>query len=197
MDTRPPPSPPVTEPELRDLDRLQETLWVAQAREGDANAFACLVARHERPLYYYLRRFIPQPEAALDAYQDVWLDAFRGLRQLRAPEAFRAWLYRIAHDKAMRSLRREIRHERQTEPLVEAHEAVAEAAEEPHDAEAVHQALSRLPPLWCEVLTLHYLRDLSLEEMAAVIGCPVGTVKSRLHHARLSLQRLLERNRHE
>ena len=179
------------------LERLEETLWVIQARSGDAGAFAHLLALHERALFYYLRRFIRQPDAALDAYQEVWLDAFRGLRHLRTPEAFRSWLYRIAHDKAMRFVRREMRDEQFTEPLNEGHEAASENDDADHDAEAIHRALERLPPLQREVITLHYLRDLTLEEMAEVTGCPAGTIKSRLYHGRIALRRILERNRHE
>ena len=182
--------------DARALDRLEETLWVIQARGGDTGAFACLVARHERPLFYYLRRFIHGPDAALDAHQEVWLGAFRGLRQLRTPEAFRPWLYRIAHDKAMRSIRLRKREERHTEPLDESHEDITEGTGPHHDAEAVHHALGRLPPLQREVLTLHYLRDLTVEEMATALDCPEGTVKSRLHHARIAVRHHLERNRH-
>ena len=58
-------------PKPQALDRCEETLWVIRAREGNAEAFDRLMARHERPLLYYLRRFIGQTEAALDAYQEV------------------------------------------------------------------------------------------------------------------------------
>lgn len=84
------------------LQRSEETLLVLAARMGDPRAFELLLARFEKPLLYYLRRFIAQPEAALDVHQEVWLDAYRNLPKLVTPEAFRAWLYRIAHDKAAR-----------------------------------------------------------------------------------------------
>jgi len=179
------------------LDRLEETLWVIQARAGQAEAFGRLVALHERPLFYYLRRFIRQPEAALDAHQEVWLEAFRGLRNLHTPEAFRAWLYRIAHNKAMRFARREIRDGQHSEPLSEAHEETPEDTEPPCDAETIHYALDRLPLLQREVLTLHYLRDLSLAEIAVVLDCPMGTIKSRLFHARTALRQILEKAQYE
>ncbi|HVY68894.1 MAG TPA: sigma-70 family RNA polymerase sigma factor [Verrucomicrobiae bacterium] len=177
----------------RALERIEETLWVIRARDGDAQAFARLLARHEQPLFYYLRRLIGQPEAALDAHQEVWLDAYRGFQRLRSPEAFRPWLYRIAHDKAARHVRREILERQHTEPLEEAHDASVPEGDDTRDPEAVHQALDRLPPSQREVLTLHYLRDLNLEEMAAMLGCPAGTIKSRLYHARLALRRLLRK----
>ncbi len=177
--------------DLRSPERIEEALWVLRAREGDPQAFARLMSRHERPLLYYLRRLISQPDAALDAHQEVWLDVFRGIRRLRAPEAFRAWLYRVAHAKAMRFVREEIFDSDHTAPMDGLEEAVPMTA--PTDAEAVHQALDRLSPSQREALTLHYLRDLSLAEIAAATGCSVGTVKSRLHYARLALRRQLER----
>lgn len=181
----------------RALQRLEECLWVLQAQAGDGEAFTRLMARHERQVLYYLRRFIAQPEAALDAHQELWLDVFRGLRWLRAPEAFRVWLYRLAHARAMRFIRREVIGESLTEPLDERHVDTPEESPPVADAETIHQALDHLPPAQREVLTLHYLRDLSLEEIAAATGIPLGTVKSRLHHARRALRRHLERNRHE
>lgn len=179
------------------VDRLEETLWVIRARDGDMDAFENLIATHEKPLFYYLRRFIRQPETASDASQDVWLEVHRGLRHLQTPQAFRAWLYRIAHGKAMRFIRAELRAGGATEPLDATHETLAEEDETQLDAEAVHKALDRLPPLQREALTLHYLRDLTLEEMAAALDCPTGTIKSRLHHARIALRRMLERKPHE
>src|SRR5437660_11593367 len=102
------------------LARLEEALWVTEAQAGDADAFLRLLNRHEKPLLYYLRRLVTNADDALDLHQEVWLDAFRGLKSLQAPEAFRAWLYRIAHHKAARFVRDGIREERTVESLVEA-----------------------------------------------------------------------------
>src|SRR6266481_3442256 len=102
------------------LARLEETLWVTQAQAGDSDAFVRLLNRHEKPLLYYLRRLVPNSDDALDLHQEVWLDAFRGLKSLQIPEAFRAWLYRIAHHKAARFVRNEVRQEQVTASLAEA-----------------------------------------------------------------------------
>jgi RNA polymerase sigma-70 factor, ECF subfamily len=179
------------------LQRNQETLLVLSARAGDDGAFGQLIARFEKPLLYYLRRFIAQPEAVLDVHQEVWLAAYRQLPRLVSPEAFRAWLYRIAHDKAARFVRRAIRDEQRTGFLDENCAEFAAEAPKITEAEAVHKALDQLDVSFREALTLHYLRDLTLEEMALVLGCPVGTVKSRLFHARLALRQRMERNGYE
>ncbi len=170
------------------LARLEEALWVSEAQAGDVDAFVRLLNRHQKPLLYYLRRLIPNSEDALDLHQEVWLDAFRGLKSLQIPEAFGAWLYRIAHHKAARFVRNEL--------LAQAH------TESPHadgeislDAEALHKALELLPAHHREILVLHYLRDFSTQELAAILDCPPGTVKSRLHHARIELRNIVERKR--
>lgn len=178
------------------LARLEEALWVTEAQAGDADAFVRLLGRHEKPLLYYLRRLVPNADDALDLHQEVWLDAFRGLKSLQIPEAFRAWLYRIAHHKAARFVRNGIREERFVESLVEAR---VEHSESDPDlalaAEALHKALDILTAHHREILVLHYLRDLTTQEVAAILDCPPGTVKSRLYHARLELRNIVERKR--
>jgi RNA polymerase sigma-70 factor, ECF subfamily len=176
------------------LARLEEALWVTEAQAGDSDAFVRLLNRHEKPLLYYLRRLVPSPHDALDLHQEVWLDAFRGLKSLQVPEAFRAWLYRIAHHKAARFVRDGIREGRAVDSIVESHIESAESnADFALDAEALHKALEALPPHHREILVLHYLRDLTTQEVAAVLDCPPGTVKSRLYHARIELRNIIER----
>jgi RNA polymerase sigma-70 factor, ECF subfamily len=170
------------------LKRLEETLWVVQAREGDTEALIRLIERYERPLLYYLRRLIPRE--AVDIHQEIWIDVFRALPSLQAPEAFRVWLYRIAHHKAARFIRDEIRRE-ESHAGIEPDDAAPTLSE--LDAELVHKSLSLLPPHHREILTLHYLNDLSTAEIGRVLDCPPGTVKSRLHHARLALRLIIER----
>jgi RNA polymerase sigma-70 factor, ECF subfamily len=179
-----------------DLDRLDEALWVIEARAGCVEAFGLLMKRYERRMLYYLGRLITQREAALDAHQELWLEAFRGIHHLEQPKAFRAWLYRIAHRKAARFIQREIRDAAAVEILETPPEALtASVTDEALDVDAVHRALDRLPALQREALTLHYLRDLSLEEMASALECPIGTVKSRLHHGRIAMRSLLEKEK--
>ena len=178
------------------LARLEEVLWVTEAQAGDTDAFIRLVNRHEKPLLYYLCRLVPSAEDALDLHQEVWLDAFRGLKSLQVPQAFRAWLYRIAHHKAARFVRNGIRKERAVESLAEAQMETSESDTDfALGAEALHKALEILSPPHREILVLHYLQDLTTQEVAAILDCPVGTVKSRLYHARLELRNIVERKR--
>ena len=179
----------------------QEREWVQCARRGDAEAFRRLVHAYDQRLLYFVRRFVADTDRALDVLQDVWLTLFRRLPGLRAPEAFRVWLYQIAHDKVVDLVRRDRREQKAHAALREAY-LPAENGEAEHEnlvdqAEFVHHALQALSGEHREVLLLRFLEGLSLEEIAATLRCHLGTVKSRLHYARQALRREVERLVHE
>jgi RNA polymerase sigma-70 factor (ECF subfamily) len=174
-------------------DRLYERVLVLRCQAGDGAAFAELVGRYQPRLRYYLRKLLADDEAAADALQEVWLDAFRGLPRLADPAALPAWLYRIARDRAFRVLRR---RRPPPEPIDEAE--LADVADNgvdfsAEDAARVHAALDRLAPEHREVLVLRFLEAMSYEDIARVAGCPAGTVRSRIHYAKRALRRALER----
>jgi RNA polymerase sigma-70 factor (ECF subfamily) len=176
-----------------ELERIREQILVLRAQRGGAEAFRALVDRYEHPLLYFIRRIVGRRDRALDALQEVWLTVFRRIRGLRCPGAFRVWLYKIAHDKAVDLVRRQYREEeRQEEALEVRGENSVVANDEPalvENAELVHRALEALSLKHREVLTLRFLEDLSLEEIAHVLTCQLGTVKSRLHYAKQALRR--------
>jgi RNA polymerase sigma-70 factor (ECF subfamily) len=180
------------------VSREQETSWVLRAQRGDGDAFRLLVDQYDRRLLYFILRFVSDSERALDVLQDVWLTLFRRLPGLQAPGAFRVWLYQIAHDRAVDVLRRLQREDAAQEVLrngfVEGDEGPGEEFDR---AELVHHALEQLSPEHREVLLLRFLEDLSVEEIAATLRCAPGTVKSRLHYARLALRREVERLVHD
>jgi len=182
-------------PDERRLKRLEEALLVTEAQAGDSDAFVQLMNCYSKPLLYYLRRLVPEADS-LDIHQEVWIDAFRGLPSLQVPEAFRVWIYQIARHKAARFIRSEVMDRAAVELFGEEQEQAGENLDA-MDAEAVHRGLQVLPPHQREILVLHYLRDLSTDELAAVLDCPRGTVKSRLYHARLALRQVMERKTHE
>lgn len=174
--------------------------WIAlRCQSGEPGAFAELVRTFERPLLYYATKLLRDENAALDVLQDVWVKAFRGIRRLEHAGALRAWLYRLTHGLAVDRLRRERSIERVEQARADQSREVSEddpAEAIDADASTVHRLLDRLPVYHREVLVLHFLEDLPLADVAAVVGCPVGTVKSRLHHAKRALRELLMREGH-
>jgi RNA polymerase sigma-70 factor (ECF subfamily) len=180
---------------LSRADRIQEQLWVLQSQQGDHEAFQSLVNQYDRRLFYYLMRFTDRRDEALDVLQEVWITVFRRLRKLRSPAAFRVWLYQIAHDKVVTLVRQNVREEAIHERLVDEQGNTAEEADPISDnAELVHRALGKLSAEHREVLVLRFLEDLSLGEIAQLLRCSLGTVKSRLHYAKQAIKMRIEKH---
>jgi RNA polymerase sigma-70 factor (ECF subfamily) len=130
-------------------------------------------------------------EAARDVVQDTWIGAIRGLGGLRDPAQFRAWIYGIATRKCVDAIRANRRRRSLAADSAAAgsDRQVELAPERQIDLET---AIRTLPPMHRAVVHLFYREDLSVEEIAAVLEVPPGTVKSRLHHAREALRRQLQ-----
>jgi RNA polymerase sigma-70 factor (ECF subfamily) len=180
------------------MDRLtasRDELLTLRCQAGEPAAFAELIATFERPLRYYLVKLLGDEDRAYDVLQEVWLKVVHSIRQLVEPAALRVWLYRLAHGVAVDQIRR-----RRVRQVAEQERAAPEDAAEPDpdftviDAHAIHRALDELPSLQREALVLFFLEDLSLQGIAEVLQCPVGTVKSRLYYAKLALRDLLMRD---
>jgi RNA polymerase sigma-70 factor (ECF subfamily) len=177
-------------------EELFERLLVLRCQAGDEAAFTELVGRYQPRLRYYLRKMLAGTDRADDAYQDVWFDVFRAVPRLANPGAFRAWLYRIARDRALRELRR---RRPPHQPLDEAELPDDADGEEftAEDVAHVHAALDTLAPEHREAVVLRYVEGMSYDEIARVAGCQLGTVRSRLHYAKRALRRVLERTGHD
>lgn len=174
-----------------------ERLLVIACQAGDERAFEELVARQDARLRYYVRQMLDSADCADDVVQEVWIDVFRKIGTLRSPGGFRAWLYSIAHSRAIGELRKRLGRRAMERELTA--DLAADLPEEverelaAEDAAGVHECLGKLSPEHREVLLLRFVEDMSYEEIAAAIGCPVGTVRSRIHYAKTALGRELER----
>jgi RNA polymerase sigma-70 factor (ECF subfamily) len=180
---------------MADLEqRLYEQVLVLRCQTGDETAFAQLVERYGPRLRYYLQKVFGRRDGAEDAWQDVWFIVFRKLRDLADPGAFTPWLYRIAQRRAHGVLRKRRPSCRPMEEAEQLPDPGAEAPDfSPEDGQRIHAALDELSLEHREVLVLRFLEDMAYEEIAAVTGCPIGTVKSRLWYAKRILRRILER----
>jgi RNA polymerase sigma-70 factor, ECF subfamily len=173
---------------------IYERLLVVRAQAGDEAAFAELIERYSPRLRYFLRKVLASADGAEDALQEVWLDVLRHLPRLADPQALRAWLYRIARDRAFGRLRKSRRREVPLDEMQVADPATAEENDfTAEDAARIHAGLDELPAEQREVLVLRFLEEMSYEEIARVVGCQVGTVRSRIHYGKRALRRALER----
>jgi RNA polymerase sigma-70 factor (ECF subfamily) len=171
--------------------------WLAlRCQTGDPAAFADLIEVMERPLIYYATSLTGTQDVALDVLQDVWLKVIRGIRRLKDPSSLRPWLYAITHGVAVDRIRRDYRRDKAEQAQLDDALNTEEPSFGEEDATAIRDALSRLGVKHREVLVLHFLQDLSVLEIANVVGCSEGTVKSRIYYAKRQLKQILEGVKH-
>jgi len=168
-------------------------LLVLRCRQRQRDALEELVRTWDRPLLYYIRRLVEDEHESLQILQQTWVKVLQGLGRLREPRKLPMWLYSIARKSALSHLRSRYSEQAAFQREAELPDIPDESTDlRFEDAEQIHYGLSRLSLRHREVLTLFFLQDLSLEEIASVLEIPVGTVKSRLHHAKRTLKAILE-----
>ncbi len=179
-----------------ELTRADDERDLVEQAQRDRAAFAVLYRRHVRAVSGHVLRRTGDVHTTEDLVSDVFLTALRTLPRYRYRGVpFRFWLLRIATNAVNRWARRQ-RRTVASQPIVALEEsAVSSATDGAIDAERAQRALLLLSPKHQAVLSLHYLEGLALGEVAAVIGCRVGTVKSRLARAREALRAALNRRR--
>jgi len=163
------------------------------ARQGDVVCFNRLVERYQREVYNLCLRMLGDGDAAEDATQDAFISAFRGICRFRGGN-FRAWLFRIAANACRDQLRSSRR--RPTTPLDEVPFDIEGGDPAPDDIAAnlelgvaIKRALAALPYDQRLAVVLRDIEGLEYEEIARVIGCSMGTVKSRIGRGRAALRR--------
>jgi RNA polymerase sigma-70 factor, ECF subfamily len=173
-------------------------IYEAAIHEDDAvaekqEALAEAVTRYKLRLYRYLVRLVREPALADDLFQQTWLNVVRQAHRYDPARNFDTWLFAIAHNAAMDELRR--RHGENIEDCEIAAESpdALTAAIAQERSEQLAGAVSVLPPLYREALTLRFEEGMKLEEIAEVTGAPLSTVKSRIQRALEALRRTLRR----
>lgn len=176
-----------------------ESMLLARIARKDRAALAEVYERFQRPLFRYLFRLLGRKELAEDILQEVMLVVWQKAHTFKGTgRQATGWIFGIAHHMAFKALRREIGPE-----CID----LDAAADLPHetaspeidvlrsaDAEALAASLACLTPVHREVLDLAFYQDFSCKEIAAIVGVPEGTVKSRLSYARRALKAALLRN---
>jgi RNA polymerase sigma-70 factor (ECF subfamily) len=174
----------------------EELKLIARAKRGDLDAFEALYELHKSPIYRTALAVTGDRSAAEEILQETFLRAFKHLDDIREGVSIAPWLYRIAvnqaYDWTARRRRRPTAFEGVIEHLVApATSSPEQKVEEGELHKLVHEAIDKLEFKQRATLVLFYLQDFSLAEIAEIMECPVGTVKSRLYYARANLRREL------
>jgi RNA polymerase sigma-70 factor (ECF subfamily) len=174
------------------LEDLSDTDLIARHGDGDTAAFGVLVARHRDRAWAVALRTTGNPEDAGDAVQEAFVKAYRTVASFRGDALFTTWLHRIVVNACLDIMRRS--RTRPTLPLDETAAALADPADPVGRLDAGHEvvaALARISPDQRAAIVLVDVEGYSVEEAAAVLGVPTGTVKSRCHRGRIQLAELL------
>jgi RNA polymerase sigma-70 factor (ECF subfamily) len=164
---------------------------VERARDGDDVAFSELVDLDGDLCYAIAYRILRDVERAQDAVQQAFLLAWRELPRLRDAERFSPWLHRLLVNACYEEYRRHRRWTSRIRALPVDGPASADPTVSVDDRDALDRAFLRLTPQHRAVFVLHHHAGLQLADIAEIVGVPVGTVKSRLHHATRSLRAAL------
>jgi RNA polymerase sigma-70 factor (ECF subfamily) len=198
------PNVDITAAPMSDMDT--DAALLEAVRGGDERAFERLVLRYKDRIYNYVLRMVRRREPAEDLTQEVFVRVFLAARTVRRHRSFAAWLYRVANNICVDEHRRR-KHEKalvgslDAPVRTETGEVTAEVPDDTRNPErlagkrelgrAVWDAIEELPPKMRSVVLLFDMEGLSYEEIAEAVGCPVGTVKSRLFNARAQLRERL------
>jgi RNA polymerase sigma-70 factor (ECF subfamily) len=182
-----------------------ESELVTELQSGSEAAFDWLVTHYHAPVFNLILGMLGDPSDAADGTQEVFLKAFKGIRQFRQGSSLKTWLYRIAIREALNH-RRWFKRHLQKNVSIDAEPEDGQARIEIEDLHAtpfdqlasreiqavVQQALAQVPDVFRSAVILRDLEGLSYEEVAEVLECSVGTVKSRILRGRRALKELLD-----
>lgn len=172
--------------------KLAEDVLLLRCQIGDKNALTQLIERYKKPLWYFINRLLDESEPTEDIFQDTWLTVIRRLHGLREPDSFSTWLYRIARNKVYHHLRKKRVWSELSEDVAAPNKNEDDIVSL-EDAAKVHKCLKELRPEHKEVLMLRFLEQMTYQQMAKVLDCNPGTVKSRVYYAKLALKKELEK----
>ncbi len=176
--------------------KASDQTLVERVQQGDKQAFNVLVLKYQQKVANLVSRYVRDADEALDVTQEAFIKAYRALPGFRGDSAFYTWLYRIAVNTAKNHLAAQSRRPPQDDIEADVAEqmdagaalkdrATPEQLAMQHDlAQAIKAALDHLPQDLRTAITLRELEGLSYEEIAQVMDCPIGTVRSRIFRAR-------------
>ena len=184
---------------------MPEEQLIRRAQQGDNSAFEQLLLLHQKKVYNLCLRMSANPDDALDLSQEAFIKAWRSIGQYQFEASFSTWLFRLTSNVCIDFLRRKKR--RQETSLTESYDdsdegeefSLPDTAPLPEEQAitnetkiALAQAMERLGPEHREILQLRVVENLPYEQIAEILDIRVGTVKSRLARARLSLRKILK-----
>ncbi len=179
-------------PPIDPATQVDDSALVATALSGRPDAFATLVERYDRAVYHLAYRTLHDQEEARDVAQEAFFKAYRSLRTFKPGAKFSTWIFAITYHACCDRLARRKRYSNEELPeradTAAGPESQAVASDE---ARRLRAAIDALPEKYRTVVTLYHLQGRQYDEIAQVLGIPMGTVKTHLFRAKEQLRRIL------
>ena len=181
---------------------MDDRFLIEQSLNGNKNAFRLLILRYQRMVFSFLGKFLFQVQILEDLAQETFLRAYRHIADFNAEKgaSFSTWLITIARNLAINEKAKKKRRREHPNSFMDINQAISK--ESPQDMlekrnlrSRVHNAINQLPEKYHTAVILSYFDELSIEEIAQIEECPVGTVKSRVFRGKQILRQLLEKER--
>lgn len=186
---------------------MDENRLIKKAQKGDSKAFEELMEEHFKKIYNIAYRMTNNPDDASDMTQEVMIKLFRNIGSFKGNSKFSTWVYRVATNTCLDELKKSRRHSHTSlnaeidtgegELTVEVEDTSPtpeQATETKELRDMVAQAIVKLSPEHRTVIVLRDIRGFSYEEIAEILKCGAGTVKSRINRARASLKKVLQKD---
>jgi RNA polymerase sigma-70 factor (ECF subfamily) len=169
----------------------EDQRWLAQIALGDRAAFDHLYRRYYDRLFRFVLRVTGRMNLVEDVINDTMIVIWKKAGDYRAAARPSTWIFGIAYRKGLKALSRELRAPETVDELPEIEQPPADSLDREGLHAAIRQAVMQLPPEHRAVVDLTFFFNRSYDEVAQILDCPVGTVKSRMFHARAKLRPLL------
>ena len=189
----------MTETDSRPLTRLDDAALVEECLAGTAGAFDLLVERYRRPVYQICYRFVGNHEDASDLSQEVFLRAYRGLKNFRGQAALSTWMYRIGVNVCLNRVSAKKPLDHTANEPIETYDMEDVRSDSPAErllreerSARVRAAIAQLPDKQRATLILRTYHEMSHQEIADVLGSSVGAVKANFFHALANLKKILD-----
>ncbi len=182
----------------------EEGAKIARALAGDQKAYHYLVEKHRSAVFHIIKRIVRNDEAARDLVQETFMKAFASLSSYRSEYRFSTWLYKIAANSSIDFLRKKRIQSLSIDRPIETGDGIMEIEiadysyhpgkdlERKEQRFGIKEAIESLPGKYREVIIYRHQDDKSYEEIADLLGVPVGTVKARIFRARELLKKKLK-----
>ena len=187
---------------------LEDDKWVQLAVKGDEKAYAELSNKYQKPLYFHIRKMIRETDYVEDLVQDIFMKAFKNLKNYKNDYAFSTWLYRIATNHTIDYLRKKKLHtfSINTDSSDEDQAPIQLEDEDSHTDEPmirrqrknkVHEAIDQLPEKYRLIILKRHIEEKSYQEISEEMDIPLGTVKAHIFRARELLYKYMKDSIHD